>query len=323
MRETILPPRNPVRNRRRRVIAVCVLLALAAAIFAAVKLALPGQQGWSTVFSDNFPGSAGSRAGSAWTYDVGTQYHGAGCSPAWGTDEVEANTNATANASVDGAGHLNITPVRSGAAWTSARIETVADNFAAPAGGKLEVSASIKQPDPAVGNGYWPAFWMLGKGFRAGGAGTSGTTTCSGWPSIGEIDIMEAVNGLSQHSGTFHCGVVTGGPCQERTGIASGLRPCPGCQTGYNTYSVIIDRTDTSDESITWYLNGAAYYKVTERQVPASTWRQAVDHGFFLIFDVAIGGQYPDNSCKCTTPTASTSSGAAMSVGHVAVRQMK
>jgi len=162
---------------------------------------------------------------------------------------------------------------------------------------------------------------MLGAGFRASGAGTSGTMTCSNWPSIGEIDVMEDVNALSEHSGTLHCGTDPGGPCNETTGLGSGLQSCSGCQTGYNTYSVIINRTNTSNESVTWYLNGNAYFTATESQVGTATWQAAVDHGFFLILDLAIGGGYPNGVCGCTSPSASTSSGAAMSVGYVAVYQ--
>jgi hypothetical protein len=162
---------------------------------------------------------------------------------------------------------------------------------------------------------------MLGAGFRASGAGTSGTMNCSNWPSTGEIDIMEDVNGLSQHSGTLHCGTDPGGPCNETTGLGSGLQACSGCQTGYNTYSAIINRTNTSNESITYYLNGTAYLTVTESQVGTATWQAAVDHGFFLILDLAIGGGYPNAICGCTSPASSTSSGAAMSVGYVAVYQ--
>jgi Carbohydrate binding module (family 6) len=279
----------------------------------------PPPSGWTTTYSDSFSGAAGSGADSGWTYDTGTQYNGTGCAANWGTGEVESNTSSTANVSEDGSGHLNITPVKSGSSWTSGRIETVADNFEAPAGGEMEVSASIKQPNPSSGLGYWPAFWMLGAGFRASGAGTSGTMDCSNWPSTGEIDIMEDVNALSEHSGTLHCGTDPGGPCNETTGLGSGLVACSGCQTGYNTYSVIVNRTNTSNESITYYLNGNAYYTVTESQVGTSTWQAAVDHGFFLILDLAIGGGYPNGVCGCTSPSSSTSSGAAMSVGYVAV----
>ena len=228
--------------------------------------------GWRTVFSDHFTGRAGSRADSKWTYDTGTGYSGTGCPVSWGTGEVESATTATANVHQDGHGHLLIMPVRSGGRWTSGRIETTSANFAAPAGGELRVIASIRQPTPASGLGYWPAFWMLGAGFRASGAGTSGAMNCTKWPSVGEIDIMEDVNALSQLAGTLHCGTYPGGPCHEGTGLGSGLQPCADCQTGYHTYSVIVNRTNTGSESITWYLDGRAYFTVSENQVGAAAW---------------------------------------------------
>ncbi|HUN31446.1 MAG TPA: carbohydrate-binding protein [Trebonia sp.] len=325
---------HEARGRPRRLAALAATLALApaAALAGLMGIVVTGAaapasattvpaapSGWTTTFSDSFSGASGSGADSQWTDDSGTQYNGTGCTSNWGTGEVESNTSSTSNVSEDGSGHLNITAVKSGSSWTSGRIETVADNFAAPAGGEMEVSASIKQPNPASGVGYWPAFWMLGSGFRASGAGTSGTMDCSNWPSTGEIDIMEDVNALSEHSGTLHCGTDPGGPCNETTGLSSGLESCSGCQTGYNTYSVIVNRTNTSAETITWYLNGTAYYSVSESQVGASTWAAAVDHGFFLILDLAMGGAYPNAICGCTSPSSSTSSGAAMSVGYVAV----
>ena len=316
-------------ERKGRVVCVAVATALTpAAVFLATATVAPAASagtvpppppGWTTTYSDSFAGAAGSGVDSSWTYDQGTQYNGSGCTGNWGTGEVERETNSTANVSEDGSGHLNITPVNSGGSWTSGRIETVADNFAAPAGGEMEVSASVKQPSPGSGLGYWPAFWMLGAGFRSSGAGTSGTMTCSTWPSVGEIDIMEDVNALSEVAGTLHCGVDPGGPCNETTGLGSGLRSCSGCQTGYNTYSVIVNRTNTSNESITYYLNGNAYFTASESQVGTATWQAAVDHGFFLILDVAIGGAFPNALCGCSSPSASTSSGAAMGVSYVAV----
>ncbi len=313
--------------RRAALAAAAAALALLAATLTSLTFAVsssattvPGPpSGWTTTFSDSFSGAAGSKVDSNWTYDTGTQYNGTGCTANYGTGEVESNTSSTANVSEDGSGHLNITPVSSGGSWTSGRIETVSDSFAAPAGGEMEVSASVKQPNPATGLGYWPAFWMLGAGFRSSGAGTSGTMNCANWPSTGEIDVMEDVNALSEHSGTLHCGTDPGGPCNETTGLGSGLQSCSGCQTGYNTYSVIVNRTNTSNESITYYLNGTAYYTVTESQVGTATWQAAVDHGFFLILDVAIGGGYPNGVCGCTSPSSATSSGAPMSVGYVAV----
>jgi hypothetical protein len=171
----------------------------------------------------------------------------------------------------------------------------------APAGGELEVTASIEQPSD--GPGYWPAFWMLGPGQ---------------WPENGEIDIMEDVNSLSELSGTVHCGTDPGGPCNEPDGIGSGLVACSGCQGGYHTYTMILNRTNPSDESITFYLDGSSYFTVTESQVGTATWQAAFDHDLSIILDLAMGGSYPDGQCNCTAPTSSTVSGGTMSVAYVA-----
>jgi len=314
-------------NRRRALFAAITAFLPIAALATVISLPTDASAttvpaapaGMTTVYSDSFSGAAGSGVDSSWTYDIGTQYNGTGCTSQWGTGEIDSETNSTANVSLDGAGHLNITPIDSGGSWTSGRIETTSDQYEAPAGGEMEVSALIKQPNPASGVGYWPAFWLLGAGFRTSGAGTSGTMDCSNWPSVGELDTMEDVNALSEHSGTLHCGVDPGGPCNETTGISSGLQACSGCQTGYDTYSVLVNRTNTSAESISYLLNGTVYYTINESQVPTATWQAAVDHGFFIILDVAIGGQYPDAICGCTSPSSTISSGAAMSVGYVAV----
>ena len=315
---------------RRAIIALTVRLLLAVPIAAIPLVVIPlmvttpadsvaPPPGWTAVFSDSFTAAAGSGADPAWIYDTGTHYRGAGCGGNWNTGEIEMDTNSAANVSQDGSGHLDITPLAAHGAWTSGRIETVAANFAAPAGGEMAVSASIRQPSPAHGLGYWASFSLLGAGDRASGAGTSGTMNCSNGPATGEIDVMEDVNALSRVSGTLHCGTPQGGPCHEGIGLTSGLRPCPGCQTGYNTYSVIIDRVDPGNESITWYLNGHAYHQVTEGQVGTAAWRAAVDHGFFLLLGVAIGGGYPGSVCHCLAPSPQTASGAAMSVGYVTV----
>jgi hypothetical protein len=138
------------------------------------------------------------------------------------------------------------------------------------------------------------------------------------WPENGEIDIMEDVNSLSELSGTVHCGTDPGGPCNEPDGIGSGLVSCSGCQSGYHTYSMILNRTDPSDESITFYLDGNEYFSVSESQVGTSTWQAAFDHNMSIILDLAMGGGYPNGQCGCTTPTSSTASGGTMSVAYVA-----
>jgi hypothetical protein len=256
----------------------------------------PPPSGWSTIFSDDFNGSAGSGVDSQWMYDTGPGSN-------FGTGEIETMTNSTSNVHLDGSSHLDITALNNGG-WTSGRIQTTSANVGAPAGGQLEVTASIQQP--GGGLGYWPAFWMLGPGQ---------------WPENGEIDIMEDVNSLSEVAGTIHCGTFPGGPCNEGNGIGSGLRACGGCQGGFHTYTMILDRTNTSNESITFYLDGTSYFSVSEGQVGTSTWQAAFDHNLSIIFDLAMGGGFPNGVCGCTTPTGSTASGGTMSVDYVAAYQ--
>jgi beta-glucanase (GH16 family) len=251
--------------------------------------------GWTTAFSDDFNGASGSGPSSSWQFDTGTGV--------FGTGEIETMTNSSSNVHLDGNGNLDITALGSGGNWTSGRIQTTSANVGAPAGGELEVTASIQQPNPANGLGYWPAFWMLGPGQ---------------WPENGEVDILEDVNALSEHSGTIHCGTDPGGPCNETDGIGSGLQACSGCQTGFHTYTMIENRTNAANESITWYLDGTQFFQVTESQVGTSTWQAAFDHNMAIIFDLAMGGGYPNGVCNCTSPSSATSSGGTMSVAYVA-----
>ncbi len=264
---------------------------------------------WTPVWSDTFAGPAGSAPAAAnWIEDTGTSAPGG---PAhWGTGEVETMSNSTQNVSLDGNNHLTITALNTNGSWTSGRIETQRSDFAAPAGGMLKITSSLKQPNPTNGVGYWPAFWTLGSGSRSGGV----------WPKIGEVDIMEDVNARSETAGTLHCDVAPGGACNEYNGFGSGLATCPGCQTGYHTYTEIIDRTK-SDEEIRWYLDDQQTWMVRESQVGVSVWQAAVDHGFFIIFDLALGGGFPNGVCSCTSPTSATSSGGTLSIASVAVSQ--
>jgi F5/8 type C domain/Ricin-type beta-trefoil lectin domain/Putative Ig domain len=293
------------RKRRSALVALALLAGgltgLATGTLAAAPPALadpvpPPPAGWTTVFGDDFAGPAGSPPAAAnWFYDIGTNF---------GTGEKEQTTNSTDNVYLDGNGHLVLKALKNGTTWTSARIESTRDDFQAPPGGKLEMVASIQQPNPASGLGYWPAFWALGSPMRVGG----------GWPQSGEIDMMEDVNALDEASQTLH----TAGPSPGHPLIS-----CPGagstCQTGYHTYAVIIDRTNTSAETLQFLMDGVVESTITEASVGVSAWQQAIDHGFFIIWDLAMGGNYPDGISGQTTPTAATTSGGSMSVAWVGV----
>jgi beta-glucanase (GH16 family) len=284
-------------------VAGLVALAVPGTASAAIP---PPPAGFSLTWSDDFSGAAGTGVNTGnWRYDTGPGSN-------FGTGEIETMTSSTANVFQDGAGHLVLRALHSGsdprAGWTSGRIETQAATFGAPPGGVVMMQSLIQQPNVTTTNGagYWPAFWMLGAPLRTG----------TPWPTSGEIDILEDINGRSSVFGTLHCGTNPGGPCNEPTGIGSGERACPGCQTSYHTYAVQIDRS-VSPEQIRWYLDGANYFTLSATRVDATTWANAVDHPFFIIYDLAMGGGFPD--AFGGGPNAATVSGGQMNIDYVAV----
>jgi beta-glucanase (GH16 family) len=290
--------------------ALVVYALLAAGGGGAANAAVPAPpDGWTTVFSDDFTGPAGTGLNTEnWLYDTGTGYPGGATN--WGTGEIETMTSSTDNVYQDGAGNLAIKPIRDAAGnWTSGRIETQRTDLAAPEGGILRVEGSLQQPNVtnANGAGYWPAFWMLGAAARPVGA--------TNWPGIGEWDIMENVNGRESVSSALHCGVASGGPCNEKTGLNSGDHACPGCNTGFHTYAVEYDRS-ISPEQLRFYLDGANHFTVAATQVDAATWAAATQHGMFIILNVAIGGEFP--AAFGGGPNAATVSGVPMLVDYVA-----
>lgn len=279
-----------------------LLIAIAGIVVMRSQL-LAAPVSWTKVWAADFSGPAGSAVDPAqWTYQTG----GGG----FGNGQIETMTNSTRNVYVNGSDELDITALLQGGMWTSGRIRSVAA-FSPPAGGEIEVTASIRQPDPTNGLGYWPAFWLLGEGT---------------WPAHGEIDILEDVNELDDYSGSFHCGNLyqhnadgTLGPCHEYTGFSSHLRPCNLCQDGFHTYAVIIDRSDPYFEQIRWYLDGREFFAVAEPEVGAAAWNEAIDHGFRIILDLAMGGAYPHAACHCSTPDGATAPGGTLRVRDLAV----
>ena len=298
----------------RRVTAPLTLLAVAVLPAAAVVMVPQSAQaavpaapsGFSLTWSDDFSGAAGTGVDQGqWKYDTGP-------GSSFGTGEIETMTSSTSNVYEDGQGHLVLQALHSGSdpasGWTSGRVETHAATFGAAPGGVVRIESVLQQPNVTTANGmgYWPAFWMLGASLRSGGV----------WPSIGEIDTMEDINGRSSDFSTIHCGVNPGGPCNESTGIGSGEHACAGCQTGFHDYAVEIDRS-TSPEQVRFYLDGSNFFTISANQVDATTWANAIDHPFFIIYDLAIGGGFPN--AFGGGPNASTVSGGQLVIDSVAV----
>jgi hypothetical protein len=219
-------------------------------------------------------------------------------------------------------GNLVITPQRDAVSgsWTSARIETVpAHDFSCLAGQKLRVESKLRTGTGAreAQMGIWPAFWSLGSQYRG---------NYHNWPSVGEIDVFETLNGESTAWHTVHCGTTAnGGPCKETTGIGgtSGLS-----KGDWHVLAVEIDRegSDASrpwqDESITWSVDEKESFKLSGRDVgDKAAWGSLAHASRFPLFNVAVGGSFPDAIAKKPTPDAGTQGGdgASLEVQYVAV----
>src|SRR5262245_33487152 len=130
-------------------------------------------------WADEFNGSGA--PGSSWTYDTGNG--------GFGNAELEFYQAGGANANQAG-GILTIQArLQSvgGSAYTSARMKTQGIRNFGPYG---RVEARLQGP---MGQGLWPAFWMLGSNI-----------TSVPWPGCGEIDIMEHINTAGNTVNTIH-----------------------------------------------------------------------------------------------------------------------
>ncbi|SFK60838.1 Beta-glucanase, GH16 family [Streptomyces pini] len=278
------PPRGerPRRRRSRRRASAAMLLTLAATL-AVTGTAVAGPAGETAqktaqraeaapaavLFEENFDGPAGSAVdGRRWQLETGDN--------SGNNHERQYYTPGNANAALDGDGNLVITARKENPGdyqcwygrceYTSARMNT-AGKFTTTYG---HVEARMKLPR---GQGMWPAFWMLGHDI--GGVG---------WPNSGEIDIMENVG---YEPGTVH-GTLHGPGYSGGEGIGAGYT-LPGGRAfadDFHTFAV-----DWSPNSITWSVDGQVYQRRTPADLGGDRW--VFDKPFFLILNLAVGGDWP------------------------------
>lgn len=208
----------------------------------------------SLVWSDEFdqPGAPNS---SKWGYDIGAG--------GWGNNESQYYTNRLDNAIVSN-GTLKIIAKAesfSGSNYTSARL--ISRNKFTFKYGKIEMSAKLP-----VGVGTWPAFWMLGENF-----------TTVGWPTCGEIDIMEHKGSdLNRIHGSLHYPGRSGGnPVTATTLIQNAT-------TSFHLYSC-----EWSPQSIKFFVDGNLYHSVT------NTSSLPFNQPFFILLNQAMGGNFGGN----------------------------
>jgi hypothetical protein len=88
------------------------------------------------------------------------------------------------------------------------------------------------------------------------------------------------------------------------------------CQGGFHVYAVEWDRS-TNPEQMRFYLDGVNFHTVHANQMDAGTWAAATNHGFFIILNVAMGGEFP--AALGGGPDGATSPGHPMLVDYVTV----
>jgi len=219
------------------------------------------QRNWSLSWSDEFNGEKGTLPDdSKWNIDIGNGTDG------WGNQEYQYYTDHPENLSMDGEGNLIITARNEhfgGQPFTSGRINT--KGHFSQTYGRFE--ARIKTP---YGPGIWPSFWLLGADLDD-----------KPWPQCGEIDIMElrgqipnVVNG-SVHGPNYS----SGSAISKSFGLENGR-----FDTDYHIYAI-----EWGIDYLEFYVDDTLYQKLTPQDLPGN-W--VFDHDFFIILNVAVGGNY-------------------------------
>ncbi len=216
------------------------------------------------VWSDEFNGSSISTAN--WGFDLGNS--------GFGNNELQNYTSRAENARIQN-GMLVVEARREnlgGSAFTSARLKTQGKQSF---GINTWVEARINAPE---GQGIWPAFWMLGN-----------SISTVGWPSCGEIDIME-IQGQNpfRNFGTIHWADAGG----QHVSFGGIFNSSNSLSAGFHTFA--ISRTGSS---IKWYVDRIQYAEANISGGVNST--SEFQGPFFIILNVAVGGNFvgsPDGS---------------------------
>jgi beta-glucanase (GH16 family) len=130
--------------------------------------------------------------------------------------------------------------------------------------GRFDVRAKLP-----YGQGLWPAIWMMPTDGAYGG-----------WPASGEIDIMEELGDNTQKIyGTIHYANSSGTHAQSGGNYTLTTGTFAG---DFHLFTVIWDST-----GMKFYVDNKPYYTAAHGQ--------PFDKRFFLILNVAVGGNWPGN----------------------------
>lgn len=212
---------------------------------------------YNLVWSDEFNGTSLSNE---WTFDIGTGSSG------WGNNELEYYTAQNATVS---SGLLEIIAKEEsmgGQQYTSSRIKT--QGLESWKYGRIDIRAALP-----YSKGMWPALWMLGDNI-----------TSVGWPSCGEIDIMELIGGEGYNDRTVY-----GTPHWDNNGSHAQFEGHKTLANGkfadeFHVFSIIWDSS-----SIHWLIDNVEFHSMSTTSAELSEFQNK----FFLIFNIAVGGNFP------------------------------
>ena len=224
---------------------------------------------WRLTWSDEFDAPDGSAPSAArWVHDLGGD--------GWGNHELQTYTDRRDNSVIRG-GSLVIRAAREHATgrdgitreYTSARLKTL--GTFSQAYGRFEARIRIPR-----GQGIWPAFWMMGDNVEA-----------AGWPACGEIDVMENIGREPNVvHGTVHGPGYSGGQSLTASFTNPAGRPFAD---DFHVFAI-----EWEPSVIRWYSDSTLYATRTLSGVPGGS-RWVFDHPFFVLLNVAVGGDWPGN----------------------------
>jgi len=224
-----------------------------------------GSSTYPLVWSEEFDGAALNLG--HWTAETG----GGG----WGNNEQQTYTSNSENLSVGG-GSLLIQAKKTGTSWTSARI--ISKDKRSFKYGKIEFRAKLP-----TGVGPWPAAWMMGNNISS-----------VNWPACGEIDVMEWRGNPTSDANTvghaLHSTSRNGSnPLQPSTRSA-----VANPSTQFHTYAVLWE-----SDKVTFSVDGVDKATLTPVDQPA------FQQEFFLLLNLAMGGNYVGNTIASSLSSAS------------------
>jgi beta-glucanase (GH16 family) len=217
--------------------------------------------GWNLVWQDEFNDSTVNTG--RWNFETG----GGG----WGNNELQYYTSRPMNAYQE-LGWLELWARQEdygGRSYTSARMTTFLKGDWLY--GRVDVRAKLPK-----GKGIWPAIWMMPTDSYYGT-----------WPASGEIDIMELLgDNPARVYGTVHFADNLGKHLQLGSSYS-----LPGGRLFSNDFHLF--SFEWSADSLKWLVDGQEFFSLANAS--------PFDKRFYLILNVAVGGNWPGSPDVTTT----------------------